>query len=274
MTLPMHFFSVLQNGMPFLKYHLPVLKNLACGWTWGLSEGIVKIPDWFNKPGQITPEMHKAGLSVDGGHEWLLANIQGRYGPVYFEPNVYLTQRCQRLLESICIEAVVMQLDVDEFWTLEQLAKIHYLFKSHPDKFSMRFFCRYFVGPRLSLKIQPGAGNQSWDWWRAWRWLPGFKYVEHDPPHIQGPEGRDLNDWCFTREETRDAGLVFNHYSFCLPEQVDFKFKRYGGQELITRWAAMQKVKPPFDVFDYLPMLGHGEVECAPEEFWLENILK
>ena len=260
--------------MPYLKYHLPELKKLSCPWGWSISEGIVKIPAWFSKPGVILPEMHKQGLSVDGTHEYLDELDEELNVSVFADPNIYFTQRCQAMLDKLVAGYYVWMLDADEFWMASQINRMLGMFNARPEKHCARFFMRVFVGPRLSLKVQPGAGNQSWDWFRVWRWTPGCKYIEHDPPKIMSAEWGMLNDRCFSRDETREAGLVPNHYAYCLFDQVRFKLRRYGESASIQGWEAMQKDKPPFDVYKYMPQLGHGEVELAPEECWLEHVLK
>ena len=150
-------------------------------------------------------------------------------------PHIYLTQRCNNMLHDISEETLIWQVDIDEFWTTEQIIKVHELFEQNPLKQAIRFFCRYFVGPRLALKIQDGMGNSFYDWKRAWRWTPGCRYEKHDPPCIKDALGRDLDNYLISREETRKLGIVFNHYSFCTWPQTVFKMKRYGAQAGIVR---------------------------------------
>ncbi len=40
MATPIRFFTIVLNGMPFLRYHLPMLQKLTIPWEWHIAEGI------------------------------------------------------------------------------------------------------------------------------------------------------------------------------------------------------------------------------------------
>ncbi len=139
------------------------------------------------------------------------------------------------------------------------------------------FYDRFFVGPKLCLARGNGnsAGNMPYEWRRAWLWKKECKYDRHDPPRVSTPHCEDISlPPCnvFSRDETAAQGLVFNHYPFIHEAQVKFKATRYGWDGAVERWKCLQEEKTlPVDIYDYLPWLGHGRVEQAPEEHcWKE----
>lgn len=274
--LPIHIVTVAHQSMPFIRHHLGVFMKLNRPWTWRICEGVTSIPAWFNMPGKITDDMHENGLSTDGTSEYL-QDISHLYPNKIklFRDDEYLTDKFQLMLSTINdTESIVCQIDVDEFWSSDQLETMASMFESQPTRTAAWFYDRFFVGPRLCLARGNGnsAGNMAYEWKRSWRWRPECKYVRHDPPQVSIPHCPDIAmspAHFFTREETAAAGLVFNHYAYVLEEQVRYKETRYGFKGAVDGWNRLQQVKNfPVDLYDYIPNLGHGLVELAPEEFW------
>lgn len=89
------------------------------------------------------------------------------------------------------------------------------------------FDCHFFVGPNLVTVTEDGWGHsKSSEWLRAWVFHPSESlWLRHAPPelvrHDEASEWRLLvGDACFSREETRQRGLVFTHYAYALEKQV------------------------------------------------------
>jgi hypothetical protein len=68
--LPVHFFTIVLNGEPFIRYHLDVFKKLPFRWHWHVIEGaaaLVHDTAWsVAAGGRLEDASHASGLSTDG----------------------------------------------------------------------------------------------------------------------------------------------------------------------------------------------------------------
>src|ERR1700733_14549683 len=87
MGLPIRFFTIVLNGMPFLRHHLPVFQKLSVDWEWHIAEGLadlrhdtawslrkrwsIRKPFRLQSSGWLPGQMHAGGRSVDGTREYL-----------------------------------------------------------------------------------------------------------------------------------------------------------------------------------------------------------
>ena len=267
MILPIHFFTLVHNSMPFIKHHLKVFQKLKRPWTWHIAEGITPIPTWFNMPGRITPDMHNKGISTDGTHEYL-QEIKSKNVKLHGLSEHYLTDQCQAMLSSICDNCLAWQVDCDEYWTAEQIERMASMFEAQPTRTAAWFLCRFFVGPDLILTGRDCAGNNtSYEWKRVWRWSPSCCYTKHDPPVVEF-NGRDISfEHPFWHNDTEKADLVFNHYAYVNKAQVRFKEVRYGFAGATEAWERLQRHNQfPSPIESFLPWLGKGTVDRAPKE--------
>jgi len=73
--LPVHFFTIVLNGDPFIRYHLDVFRRLPFRWHWHVVEGVAELVHdtaWsVASGGRIDPAVHDGGLSVDGTSRYL-----------------------------------------------------------------------------------------------------------------------------------------------------------------------------------------------------------
>ena len=42
-ALPIHFFTIVLNGEPFIRYHLERFNVLNCPWHWHIIEGLAEL---------------------------------------------------------------------------------------------------------------------------------------------------------------------------------------------------------------------------------------
>src|SRR3989337_1736019 len=120
--------------MPFIKYHIKVLKNLPFDWHWHIIEGIADLKydtSWSLKTGgMITEKLHRNGLSNDGTTEYIdtlkkdfpnnisvyrkdLGNFWDGKVEMVNAPIPYLPDQC-----------LLWQIDVDELWDLDGISKM------------------------------------------------------------------------------------------------------------------------------------------------------
>ena len=267
--LEIHFFSLVLNGMPFIKYHIKVFQTLKLSWKWHIVEGVAELKHdtaWSVQTGGRIPErFHRNGLSIDGTTEYLdeLARqypdnivIHRKADGAFWGGKV---EMCNAPLKTIKQTCLLWQLDVDELWTRVQIEKMAELFRCNPEKTAAWFYCRYFVGPRLEITSRNNyANNPTTEWLRVWRYVPGMKWQAHEPPTLM------LNTMLgaqnagtllpFVHAETEKQSLVFEHYAYVLPTQLQFKESYYGYAGALEAWERLQQCgKFPVRLASFFP---------------------
>jgi MoaA/NifB/PqqE/SkfB family radical SAM enzyme len=262
--LPLHIFTIVQNGEPFIEKHIEVFKKLPFKWVWHAVEGMAEIKHcgaWSK--GKITEELHKNCLSNDGTTAYLnkLAKEYPENVIIYRKPyNTFWDGKIEmvsRPLANIKEESLLLQVDCDETWDREQLIKLRELFIEKPEKTSAWFKCEYLVGKNLVITSDDTYGNHtSYEWIRSWRYKPGDRWLTHEPPALY----RNINNqWVdlakvnpFTREETEKEDLIFVHEAYVYEHQLKFKELYYNYKNAVEEWKKLQNVeKFPVYLRDY-----------------------
>jgi ADP-heptose:LPS heptosyltransferase/glycosyltransferase involved in cell wall biosynthesis len=257
-TLPIHFFTIVLNGEPFIRRHFEVFMQLPLMWHWHVVEGVadlVKDTAWsLSNGGRIADCLHSEGLSSDGTTEYLDAMKNGfpekitiyrKGGGRFWDGKLDMVNTP---LSNVNEECLLWQIDVDEFWTVEQIVAGHSLFARHPEKTAAFYRCRFFVGPALVVTSRNTYGNHTdYEWLRTWRYKPGDRWLSHEPPRLcrKDRNGRwiDLSGIEPIRHcETDAKQLVFDHYAYVTENQLRFKEIYYGYEGALDRWKALQKV--------------------------------
>lgn len=221
--------------MPWLANHFPVFNSLVdIDWRWHIVEGAannVKDTKWCRKP--------QAGASTDGTFQFMAAIDRHPRVKVYHQP---IWQGKVEMMNAPLIEmrddAILLQVDSDEFWTAEKIRGIVRFFEAYPNFTHARFFCNYFLGPNVVAVGENSYGNKAGEWLRAWRYKPGMQWVTHEPPNLAGNIGEGAS-----RETTLTHGLIFDHYAYVLDSQVAFKEKYYGYENMMLQWKILQITK-------------------------------
>ena len=269
-SLPVHIFTIVLNGEPFIRYHIEVFKQLPFKWHWHIIEGVADLKHdtaWvLRHGGHIVDEMHRNGRSNDGTTEYL-DELAGQYPEnvtVYRKPEgAFWDGKLEMVnapLANINEECLLWQMDVDELWTAEQICKLRQLFISNPEKTAAFYWCWYFVGENLIISTRNCyAQNPHQEWLRTWRYKPGAIWASHSPPKLVEPLPN--NQWRdvatvnpFFHEETEKEGLVFQHFAYVTPNQLQFKEQYYGYAEAVSKWKALQEqTKFPILLRQYFP---------------------
>lgn len=260
-----HFFTIVLNGMPYIRYHLPMLSGLPFPWHWHVIEGVAKLTGdtgWGLRRGAFIPSRFhtEAGLSIDGTTEYL----RGIYGPkvtVYWKDRFWdgKLEMVREPLGEIKEDCLLWQLDVDELWTVETICNVVRMFEVNPNKHSAYFYCDYFVGPKKFVVpgcIQP---NHFKDWLRVWRFSPGMEWVRHEPPVLVNQNGEDVGKINpFTMDDTMKVGMSFQHFAYARLQDVEFKEKYYGYHRLVEDWRKIQSQKGRITVEERYPNMWFG----------------
>ncbi|MCI5064488.1 glycosyltransferase family 4 protein [bacterium] len=285
--LPIHLFTIVLNGEPFIRYHIEMLQRLQIPWHWHIIEGVAELKhdtSWsLENGGKLPAHLHHEGRSRDGTSQYL-DELQAQYPEnisLYRKPPGEFWDGKREMvnapLSTISSEVLLLQVDSDELWTAEQLTTLHEMFCNNPEKSAAWFWCWYFVGPELILSSRNCyAANPSYEWHRAWRFTPGSRWIAHEPPILQNSLGEDLGRKNpFSHFETEEAGLVFQHYSYVTEEQLLFKEQYYGYEDALKKWKELQEQNTfPVLLRDYFPWVKDSAVVEPVERFPLTPLAK
>lgn len=268
--IPVHFFSIVINGEPFIRYHIDIFKQLPFKWHWHIVEGVADLKhdtSWsVQLGGYISDEIHKNGRSCDDTTEYIdkLAKIYPDNITIYRKPEGVFWDGKQEMvnapLANIREECLLWQVDVDELWTLAQICTAREMFISNPSKTAAFYWCWYFVGEKLIISTRNCyAQNPQQEWLRTWRFKPGYIWASHEPPILVEPlaDGQYNNVAStnpFLHQETEAHGLVFQHFAYVTQEQLSFKEKYYGYKNAVDQWICLQNNhKFPILLREYFP---------------------
>lgn len=259
------FISIVKNGMPFIGWQYPMMRQLQCDWSWNVIEGTAAPEGCTSWCAPMAP-----GLSSDGTSELLdsLAAFDKRvriFRNAYWHGKVSMFNAALEWLQESCL---LWQIDADEIWTCAQIEAVVAMFqdkkRSKEARNCARFFCRYFVGPDIVITSRGGYGNNSaYEWHRVWKVEPGVRFKTHEPPCLEKFEERP-----FTQEQTEAVGAVFDHYAYATEAQVAFKEKFYGSSAnknghlytgAVDGWKRLQANRQwPADLRTFIPWVGSG----------------
>jgi glycosyltransferase involved in cell wall biosynthesis/predicted O-methyltransferase YrrM len=256
-TLPIHFFTIVLNGQPFIRYHIDILRQLPFKWHWHIVEGVADLKhdtSWsIRLGGSINDELHRNGYSKDGTTEYLdqLAENYPENITIYRQPEgVFWDGKREMVnapLANINEECLLWQIDVDELWTVEQICTAQQMFLNNPGKTAAFYWCWYFVGEKLVVSTRNCyTQNPQQEWLRTWRFKPGAFWAAHEPPILveslaNGQFNNVAAEHPFMHDETEKLGLVFQHYAYAIKEQLEFKEQYYGYKDAVTGWLNLQQ---------------------------------
>ena len=267
-TLPLHFFTIVLNGEPFIRHHLEQFLFLPFRWHWHIIEGVAELNHdtaWsLPNGGRISDELHNNGLSNDGTSEYLdrISRKHPERITLYRKPPGQFWDGKREMVNAplprINEECLLWQVDADELWVAEKLAAMRELFIASPQKTAAYFHCDYFVGPRKYVSTLNTWATYPEDWIRVWRYAPGLTWSAHEPPIILNREGRNpatMNP--FSRDETLRHGITFQHFAYALESQVRFKEIYYGYKDAVYHWRRLQNSCGPVNPGEFLPWARH-----------------
>ena len=196
--LPVHFFTIVLNGEPFIRYHETMLAKLPFRWHWHVVEGVAALRHdtaWSTATGgRVTDDIHRDGRSNDGTSEYLDDLARRFPGQVTIHrkpPGEFWDGKKEMVnapLPAIDEECLLWQMDADELWTVDQVAEMRRLFIAQPERGAAYYWCWYFVGPGQVISTRFNyAQNPGQEWLRTWRFRPGDHWAAHEPPTLVRP---------------------------------------------------------------------------------------
>lgn len=225
-------FTLCLDGMPYIQYHLPIFKNLKHDWKWVIVHGAA-----MNNGSTQWCAPQEPRLSEDGTTEYLHDISESDPRIILLEQPSWSSkdEMVNVALFEINEPCVLMEIDSDEIWRVEQLDKIVELFEQRPYLGSIMFACDYHVGPNLKLQGEHCYGDNDYEWLRVWRYQPGMHFSSHEPPILSGWYGIQMN-----KLESIDLIGRFSHYAYATEQQVAFKEKFYQYHGLLEKWKLLQ----------------------------------
>lgn len=270
--LPVHFFTIVLNGEPFIRYHLDVFRALPFPWHWHVVEGVASLAHdtgWsLAAGGHVDAAMHRNGLSVDGTTRYLdeIAAAESGRVTVYRKPNREFwdgkREMISRPLSSIAEESLLWEVDADELWTAEQIASLHRLFLDEPERTAAYYWCHFVPAPGAVVATRYNySQNPAYEWLRTWRYRPGDRWEAHEPPILRRRTRFGYVDVAkirpFLHAETEAAGAVFQHFAYATEPQLRFKETYYGYRGALAGWSKLREAVDashgPVRLGDYLP---------------------
>lgn len=279
--LPLIIYTIVANGWPFITYHLDVLKSLERYYQWHIIEGIAIGRANSKNPysrANFSEEFVYRGLSVDGTTTYINKLKKENPENIFVHRPVYGDYwRDKKVMiyvtHVIDFSCVMIEIDVDELWSREQLLKIQELFQEGSRR-CMFFHCHYFITPSyVTITRNKPTHANSYEWLRAWKYDKGDFWTSHAPPylwHYKSSSSKWVKDFgfkCFRHGFTEANGLVFTHYSYTVDSAMKFKEEFYGRPGLYDKWKAVENHPGPFplEVSDYFSWLKKGTYVDKPE---------
>lgn len=243
MDLDIHFFTIVLNGMPFIKYHFDTFSQIKKNWHWHIIEGparLVKDTSWSVRNGGKLPKWaYIGGVSTDGTTEYInsLSKLFPENVTVYRtedgRPWAGKTEMVNAPLENIKEDCLLWQVDSDELWNIEDIVKLSGKLEES-DKNCALVQCIFFVGPNKVVTSTGTWGNRDTEWLRVWKYKSGMRWIKHEPPVLSGIELNPL---------TYKDNPSFFHYAYVTEDQIRFKEEYYGYKGLLENWKKLNETK-------------------------------
>ena len=273
--LPVSFFTIVYNGMPFIKRHLDRFNQMPFPWHWHVIEGLSCVAgdsgsNGHHARGGRPPKDAKGFLSADGTTEYLdelatLPNVT-----VYRNDKIWASKldMVNRPLANIDYECVLWEVDVDEFYPSASMLELYNMFVANPKKTVAILPHIDFLG-KTKYVIRNGDSWGSQNFPRPWRYKPGYAWKSHEPPILINKRGQSLlkiNP--FRGAEVGHLG--YHHYNYALPEQIKFKETYYGYKDLYEGWLKMQDMPGRVHVHDFFKFI---DTEGVFADDWKDEYL-
>lgn len=273
-STPIHFFTIVLNGRPFIERHVEQFRRIGGPWHWHVVEGVsdlVHDTAWsVARGGRVPHDLHRAGRSIDGTSEYLdrlAAEFPDNVTVYRKPPGRFWDGKIEMVnapLANIHEPCLLWQVDADEMWTAEQAESVRRMFAERPDATAAFYLCHYFVGPDKVITSTNTYGNHTdYEWIRTWRFTPGCRWQAHEPPRLMKPTEDGWRDLAAIRpimhDETVARGLVFQHFAYATETQLRFKESYYGYADAVAQWRRLQEAEAfPVLLRDYFGWVRDG----------------
>jgi glycosyltransferase involved in cell wall biosynthesis len=286
LMLPIHFFTLVANGEPFIRYHEHVLAQLAVPWQWHIVEGLVtpsqnvaaRIPSSL----RAAAENHDRDCREDGTADYLDDLVRRKPDRVTLHrpPRDRFWNSAQAMwnapLAKIKHECLLWQIDAAELWTVAQIGAVHQMFAEDPSRTAALFWQTCFVGPEKIVSTRHNCAQdlargedpaRQRDPARArprtWRFKPRDRWSAHEPPRLARRTGwisQRLADVAtinpFTQDETEAVGAAFQRFAYATEAQFCATVQARGLTDGVEKWHELQSHRGSGLLSAYFPWVA------------------
>jgi len=221
-------FTIIYNGLNHLK-NANFAEFMAKEFDyWVIVEG-------HAKPGGSTNWCYDLKIpvrSTDGCHEYLLDFSKAHDNVIYYSKGGYWESKDEQVNKAIQLirkkitSCILWQVDIDEVWTSENL-EVNEMHLKRSRKSCGKVQFNHIVGEMDgSYLVARGRWGSSFVN-RVWNWN-GEDFLTHEPAEIKG-------------QRTVNLPRKFDHFSMYFKEDIIFKEKYYGYENLYENWQDMHQ---------------------------------
>lgn len=134
------------------------------------------------------------------------------------------------------------QIDSDEFYTKEDIAKIKELLKKDAPT-QVDFYAFHFFGgmDRCITPTTSVTWGNNIPWCRIFKHEAGAKWLSHEPPVYLNAKGERTDSIKrIDRLTTLNLGIVMRHYSYVCEAQILFKSRFFRNDSYLKEWSKIQ----------------------------------
>jgi FkbM family methyltransferase len=232
---------IVLNGEPFTRYVLRSLYSFAHEIivVEGAAPGARNIatPDGHSRDGTLS-ELHRFQAEDDPDGKVTVVTAEDEGHPSGWWPGEKDEQ--SRAYAKRATGNYLWQVDVDEFYRAEEMARVIDMLRGDPTIDGATFKqITFWGGLRYRADgwyLRRGATYYH----RLFKWGPGYTYATHRPPTVLDPNGNDLREGNWLRgPDLERRGIHLYHYSLLLPKQVTDKSDYYGTAQWTKRPASV-----------------------------------
>jgi len=227
---------IVLNGEPFTRYNLRSLYSFAHQII--VVEGssprfaFNASPDGHSIDGTLEI-LRSIKREEDPGNKITIVTAEDEGYPNGFWPG-HQTEQSQAYAKR-ATGNWLWQVDIDEFYQPNDIAKVIKFLGAHPSTTCLTFNSYHFWGGfdyilQGGLLMSRSFQGEPWGAFRrVFKWGPGYRYVNHEPPTICNTEGNEITHRCKYNVSRQSAfsPIYLYHYTNIFPSQVIPKGKFY-----------------------------------------------
>ncbi len=215
---------IVLNGMPFISHNLRAIYPFA-------HEILIVEGAYSASKDSATPEGHSIDNTLEELERFQKEEDPRKIIKIITKDGLWdgLTEQCQAWTEKVTGD-FIWAIDIDEFYRPEDMQTIVSMLAKDPSITMMSFkliqFCFNF-----DYTIHSGRDffrHGIMECRRIFKFEPGYKYIQHEPPTVINEKGVDLKNIRYIdNQKTSALGIYIYHYTAIFKNQIELKAKAY-----------------------------------------------
>jgi hypothetical protein len=230
-------FTLAFNCAEDLRAQWAILQQMRAPFRWSIVEGYAEPTGCTSWCKPLGDRWHKNGASADGTRDVLETIARDSRVCVQLADRPWSGKKemVNAALDKLPNAGTLIEMDSDEFWSIDQIGLIDLTLRRFPKVGGMQFHCRMWITERHIIFTEDCYGSRPYEWHRAWNYDGRQRFEEHEPPRLNGA------DVFITRDITRSIGLIFEHRSYVRRKQVELKQDYYGYHGAVDGWQQLRE---------------------------------